>query len=173
MRQSLSKWASFLLISVVNFQASATTTLTGDIWNVTGDDGTYTWDGSTLEFTSQTAIPSSPDFDIEGYFDWVGSGGQSGRELFRGTYFGDDTLMLSGYELIDPIGILRANYAARVAPGGNTIIGDWDSGIVPGSGIPGDFRADRNTVVPVPAAAWLFASGLLGIIGIARRKKTA
>lgn len=33
---------------------------------------------------------------------------------------------------------------------------------------------DQNTTpdpVPVPAAAWLFGSGLLGLIGIARRKK--
>jgi hypothetical protein len=29
----------------------------------------------------------------------------------------------------------------------------------------------QPTVVPVPAAVWLFASGLLGLIGIARRKK--
>jgi hypothetical protein len=29
------------------------------------------------------------------------------------------------------------------------------------------------TSVPVPAAAWLFGSGLLGLIGVARRKKTA
>jgi hypothetical protein len=28
-------------------------------------------------------------------------------------------------------------------------------------------------VVPIPAAAWLFGSGLLGLIGIARRKKAA
>lgn len=28
------------------------------------------------------------------------------------------------------------------------------------------------TVVPVPAAAWLFGSGLIGLIGIARRKKS-
>jgi hypothetical protein len=27
--------------------------------------------------------------------------------------------------------------------------------------------------VPVPAALWLFGSGLLGLIGISRRKKTA
>jgi hypothetical protein len=27
--------------------------------------------------------------------------------------------------------------------------------------------------VPVPAAVWLFASGLLGLVGIARRKKAA
>jgi hypothetical protein len=29
-----------------------------------------------------------------------------------------------------------------------------------------------NTVVPVPAAVWLFGSGLIGLIGIARRKKS-
>jgi len=29
------------------------------------------------------------------------------------------------------------------------------------------------TAVPVPAAAWLFGSGLLGLIGISRRKKSA
>jgi len=31
---------------------------------------------------------------------------------------------------------------------------------------------DEFSVVPVPAAMWLFGSGLLGLIGIARRKKT-
>jgi len=29
-----------------------------------------------------------------------------------------------------------------------------------------------NAVVPVPAAVWLFGSGLIGLIGIARRKKS-
>ena len=29
------------------------------------------------------------------------------------------------------------------------------------------------TAVPVPAAVWLFGSGLLGLVGIARRKKAA
>lgn len=29
------------------------------------------------------------------------------------------------------------------------------------------------TVVPVPAAVWLFGSGLLGLVGVARRKKSA
>jgi hypothetical protein len=28
------------------------------------------------------------------------------------------------------------------------------------------------SAVPVPAAAWLFGSGLIGLIGIARRKKS-
>jgi len=35
-----------------------------------------------------------------------------------------------------------------------------------------DFSFDFNvTPIPVPAAAWLFGSGILGLIGIARRKK--
>jgi hypothetical protein len=29
------------------------------------------------------------------------------------------------------------------------------------------------TAIPIPAAVWLFGSGLLGLIGVARRKKTA
>ena len=38
-----------------------------------------------------------------------------------------------------------------------------------------DFNAnfDFTTAVPVPAAVWLFGSGLLGLVGVARRKKAA
>lgn len=32
-----------------------------------------------------------------------------------------------------------------------------------------DFRA---MVVPIPAAVWLFGSGLIGLVGVARRKKS-
>lgn len=37
---------------------------------------------------------------------------------------------------------------------------------LPGSGF-------GQTTVPIPAALWLFGSGLLGLIGMARRKKAA
>lgn len=33
-------------------------------------------------------------------------------------------------------------------------------------------RLDTVQVIPVPAAVWLFGSGLLGLIGVARRRKT-
>jgi probable HAF family extracellular repeat protein len=37
--------------------------------------------------------------------------------------------------------------------------------------IAGENRAFLISAVPVPAGVWLFASGLLGLVGIARRKK--
>ena len=33
------------------------------------------------------------------------------------------------------------------------------------------FEVEQSSVVPVPASVWLFGSGLIGLIGIARRKK--
>lgn len=44
--------------------------------------------------------------------------------------------------------------------------------------IASDFTGDTliakaSPVVPVPAAVWLFGSGLLGLVGVARRKKAA
>ena len=32
---------------------------------------------------------------------------------------------------------------------------------------------DEAAVIPIPAAVWLFGSGLLCLVGVARRKKTA
>jgi hypothetical protein len=47
----------------------------------------------------------------------------------------------------------------------------------PFGGFNANFNANLtgtpDTVIPVPAAVWLFGSGLLGLVGIARRKKKA
>ena len=41
---------------------------------------------------------------------------------------------------------------------------------VPSKTLPGN-NFGQTAVIPVPAAVWLFGSGLLGLVGIARRKK--
>ena len=55
----------------------------------------------------------------------------------------------------------------------DVVFGGWAAG---GSPITGTTIYEPVTVsvgaVPVPAAAWLFASGLLGMVGIARRQST-
>ena len=40
-------------------------------------------------------------------------------------------------------------------------------------GHPWDGHPGKPSAVPVPAAVWLFGSGLLGLLGISRRKKAA
>ena len=44
--------------------------------------------------------------------------------------------------------------------------------VLPPDGVATFATFTPAAVVPVPAAAWLFGSGLLGLIGIARRKET-
>ena len=62
------------------------------------------------------------------------------------------------------------------ADGANHFL-DFHSETFADSGGPTNFFVDDvsiiSTVVPVPAAVWLFGSGVLGLVGIARRKKAA
>lgn len=77
--------------------------------------------------------------------------------------------------------ILEAGYA--FSPKGAGSDGTIDSNADPITGLSGiigtcseckDYTVDAGMyVVPVPAAVWLFGSGLLGLVGIARRKKAA
>jgi len=51
-----------------------------------------------------------------------------------------------------------------------SLMGGFDSGRIEGT-LSGDVAiAKLGAVVPVPAAVWLFGSGLIGLVGIARRK---
>lgn len=81
-------------------------------------------------------------------------------------------------------GIIDFDYGTTV---NIKVIDVWDinaDGSLTGVGIPGmengpfpGFNAQFNLtaagLVPVPAAVWLFGSGLLGLVGVARRKKAA
>ena len=63
-------------------------------------------------------------------------------------------------------------YADRFEDGAwlSEIEGEIFRGVLPGN--TGSMWVNI-AAVPIPAAVWLFGSGLLGLIGIARRKKTA
>ena len=52
-----------------------------------------------------------------------------------------------------------------VADGSNTGAANWSYDNVS--------RSLIQTAVPIPASVWLFGSGLLGLVGMARRKKAA
>lgn len=142
--------------------------LTGVTWAVTGtDEAGNSWNGSSLVFTSQT-LEMDGSFAMEGYFDWVGSAGQSGRELFDGTYFSFQEITLYGTQLVNPNGIALAVYTGSVAQDGDTISGSWSGPNV----LSGTFEATRAAaVIPLPAGLPLVATALAALALAARRRR--
>ena len=48
--------------------------------------------------------------------------------------------------------------------------GMWNDELTTGYGVPNGYIIEYSTSVPIPPAIWLFGSGLLGLIGAARKK---
>jgi hypothetical protein len=104
--------------------------LRGDTWSVTGiDHAGFAWTGTTLKFTRQT--PTASGYSVEGFFYWVGSGGQYGRERFVGTLALDGTLQMQGVVLIPPINsIVTSIYTAKLSDDGLQLLnGKWVGGV--------------------------------------------
>jgi hypothetical protein len=57
-----------------------------------------------------------------------------------------------------------------IATGGYTFVDTWHLSDASAEQVGVDMANEFISSVPVPAAVWLFASGLVGLIGIARRK---
>ena len=73
--------------------------------------------------------------------------------------------------------LLSTGFDATLTYTGGSLMGSYTGGVLTGN-ISADLVNINATVaevqvVPVPAAVWLFGSGLLGLAGIARRKKLA
>ncbi|WP_206609541.1 VPLPA-CTERM sorting domain-containing protein [Thiohalobacter thiocyanaticus] len=143
--------------------------------------------GFTLEGTVASAAPANPfglsvndiitasgvyddtTIDINGDIDF--STGTNNMEIQVGSYnftdaddaLGGGTMTLSGGSFVG------LSYLAGTLPGFNSTVSTFASldGTIGGSW---DVNSFQTTVVPVPAAVWLFGSGLLGLVGIARRR---
>lgn len=78
--------------------------------------------------------------------------------------FNDFLLAFTGNSpLVDPVNATVFEYSDPTS----TTVGSWTAAT---SNISGSAFV---STVPVPAAVWLFGSGLLGLVGVARRKKAA
>lgn len=96
---------------------------------------------------------------------------------------GDEANASAAVDMLDDIGsvdILTSVSAS--APFGRASDSDSGIGTIQFTLLDGEFNViagfidstgDAASVVPVPAAVWLFGSGLLGLVGVARRKQVA
>ena len=136
----------------------------------------------------------SPVFDIWEFF------GGTGMDYLTSAMVdnGDGTVDMTGWSVawngiaLIPMGGDPANFAGDTGLGafvcsggaacavGDTFTLDYNAhvplGDASGFGGVGYFlhlEGTVSSVVPVPAAVWLFGSGLLGLVGIARRKSRA
>jgi len=164
--------------------------------------GSYSFDvtlgGGALETGPLTATVGAGQLGMHMLFDWAGN---NNIDVFvvatSGSVFGSGVGMKSvGSPCTSTTlnclwtGKGWAGGLAANAPAGGTVWmlasvdgnGDGLMGIpMPGGGPFPGFNANFNanlsptpeTVVPVPAAVWLFGSGLMGLAAVARRKKKA
>ena len=116
------------------------------------------------------SVRSARNQDGFGRFDWVLTRSSSGSRLdpltFQIKNVAGDTV-LSYFDLsTGSSGQGNVAFAAHVA-GFNSGTGDDEEDEITSAYIGG------GTPVPVPAAAWLLGSGLLGLMGFARRRQVA
>lgn len=87
-----------------------------------------------------------------------------------GNMSASDFLINTGVNYLNPIARGLESIDTITITGLQTITVDWTAGN------PGDYIRvltdfSPGAVVPVPAAVWLFGSGLIGLIGVTKRKK--
>ncbi len=129
------------------------------------DDGVVMSDSAALYIDPVTLIPGySVEMiaftQVQGSH-WQATAASTGEfiDLFGGNYF--------------KLGVTTDGGDTWV-PNSSVVIGANSNSLVVNffddNGANGSVSIIDATVVPVPAAAWLFASGLIGVVGVSRRK---
>ena len=134
------------------------------------DPATVTWSSNALTDAGSTVAsnsvgPLSIDFTDPSIFNFSLTFSSAGEQETIELYDNTNTLFAS---------VLSTNANGFFGLTSDVAIDSViiRNGIFPGGGNDRFFidNLSANTVVPIPAAVWLFGSGLIGLIGIARRK---
>ena len=156
--------------------------------------GGYVVDGIVVTNITSNRLSDSLQWNGTDYFgqtsqNIVSAGGTLNINFNNSiTAFGLDLGVFSGYPDTASITVYGADGITVIASisnislgssgGIDTFIGFYGVGPIGAVNISGsqwsplvDNVSFGNVVIPIPAAVWLFSSGLIGLIGIARRKK--
>ena len=154
----------------------------GIVLGATQGFGTSTGTGPTLVITAPGGIDAG-----WGFFGSAGWHTQAGTlAVATDDGAGSVTLDMTGWNVHWNDGDIDMGQgaAAVVSCGvdcavGDTFTMDYDAVVPSGSFIGVAYQLHLSgtigeaSVIPVPAAVWLFGSGMLGLVGVARRKKQA
>ncbi len=127
-------------------------------------------DATAFSIVSDTSDPidiANQSFTLHGTYD-------STSGLFAGTFDVAGGLLSGSFDdlLLVQLSSGSFDFSANLIYDTGSLIGDLTGGRLEGIGGADNLGAKLGAVavVPVPAAVWLFGSGLIGLIGVARRK---
>lgn len=118
----------------------------------------------------QTTIAAGTDAALDGYFRFAPVSSTAltpGIEYIVGAHLdGDATSLFGGNGIVDPrVSVIDVRYSSFGS--GFGFPDQTDLGTDGAAFLGGNFQL---TAVPLPAAAWLFGSGVIGMLGLARRQ---
>lgn len=147
--------------------------------DIVGNGFTSNVDGGGVNFSYDSSVLNILAVSIDGsVWDFGGTGISTGT-IDNGAGSVDGIMMntfgnVTGNFVVATVQFQAMGIGTSGLDLSEFLLNPWASG---GSLLNPDFLGGSLTVsapsavVPVPAAAWLFGSGLLGLIGMARRKK--
>ena len=155
--------------------SDATGDFGGGVWNVSVDlaflsegfNGAGSFDNTWLRFRYQDATQNGWNYSLSNIFDtdW------NTFSVTFNTSWDDVTAMANGWLpdnlSIDPGAVASESWATTMSNVYTTEIRLSGEGL-----LIGGIDNFELTAVPVPAAVWLFGSGLLGLVAVARRKRS-
>lgn len=181
----MSKMIKLILISVFSLASSsafAATVAVDDTFGITGiysaTGGTDLSDATLLQLSSLTATSASGDFATTISFPPPTGAAGNSANLAAFTDV-SNFFTIAGWQLdLTSLSISDQTASLLTLAGAGVISGNgFDATIVNWTFSGDDAYTNSMTItstgiaaVPVPAAVWLFGSGLLGLVGIARRK---
>ncbi|VAW53711.1 hypothetical protein MNBD_GAMMA05-1214 [hydrothermal vent metagenome] len=149
-------------LDIQNFAGDSGVTLTGTTFDIDSTVFTIVTDGAPIDIDDVNFLLTSVGSFLGGTGIFSGSFTVGGG-LLTGTFTDLTVLDFGGGD---------GTFGGDVTYTGGSLQGSLVGGRIEGgfSGYDVAAKLGEVAVVPVPAAVWLFGSGLLGLVGIARRK---